>query len=480
MTEEILINITPHEVRAAFVAESVLQEIYVERRQHQGLVGNIYKGKVHRVLPGIQAAFIDIGLERAAFLHVSDLNIKKNDINIRDLIQQGQEIIVQVYKDSLGSKGVRVTTQLTIPGRYLVFVPGLQQIAFSQRITDETERARLSQMLTVNAAGGYVFRTAATVATQQELTAESEYLPITWKDVLARSQKAKVGDLIYVEMPIELRLLRDRVTDSIARIRVDQMTAVTKMQDFCKQHMPNLTDRIEYHPSTQPIFDIYAIESQLQKALHRKVYLKSGGYLIFDQTEAMTTIDVNTGSFLGYGNQEDTIFKTNVEAINVIVHQVRLRNLGGIIIIDFIDMLDPQHKEQLLQLLVEALAKDTVRTEVSELSSLGLVQLTRKRTRESLERILCVPCPFCQQRGTVKSLETMSYEILRELQHSARLFTWPGFLIMASAVVVEYLSTNHANALKELEQELAKPIKLQIHPTHTQEHYDILPISEEK
>jgi len=480
MTEELLINITPYEVRAAFVAESVLQEIYIERRQHQGLVGNIYKGKVHRVLPGIQAAFVDIGLERAAFLHVSDLKSKTPDINIRDHLQQGQEILVQVYKDSLGSKGVRVTTQLTIPGRYLVFVPELKQLAFSQRITDEAERARLSSMLTVNALGSYVFRTASTAATQQELTAESEHLPTLWTDVLTRSKTAKVGELIYAEMPIELRLLRDRVTDAITRIRVDQAAIVADMQEFCKRHMPNLTDRIEYHPSTQPIFDIYSVESQLQKALHRKVYLRSGGYLIFDQTEAMTTIDVNTGSFLGHGNQEDTIFKTNVDAISVIARQVRLRNLGGIIIIDFIDMLDRQHKEQIVQLLIEALSKDTVRTEVSELSSLGLVQLTRKRTRESLERVLCVPCPVCQQRGTVKSLETMGYEILRELRHTARNFSWPGFSIMASSVVVDYINTYQADKLKELALEIERPIKLQVESTYTQEHYDIISMSEKE
>ncbi len=478
MTEEILLNITSHEVRAAFVIDRVLQEIYIERRLHQGLVGNIYKGKVHRVLPGIQAAFVDIGLERTAFLHVSDLQSSTPDTDIRDLIQQGQEILVQVYKDSLGSKGVRVTTQLTIPGRYLVFIPGMQQLAVSQRITDESVRARLLQTLTPSATGGFVFRTAAAVATQAELIAEKESLPIAWAEVVAHRAQAKVGELIYAEMPIELRLLRDRVTDSVTRIRVDQLAAVSEMREFAKQNMPNLIDRIEHHTSIQPIFDIYSVEAQLQKALHRKVYLKSGGYLIFDQTEAMTTIDVNTGSFLGHGNQEDTIFKTNVDAISVIARQVRLRNLGGIIIIDFIDMSDPQHKIELLQLLTEELAKDSARTEVSELSSLGLVQLTRKRTRESIERILCVPCPVCQQRGTVKSLETMSYEILRELQQTAKNFSWPGFSIVAAAAVVEYLCADRASLLKEIELELGRPVKLQVESTYTQEHYDILPIKE--
>lgn len=477
MAEEILLNITPHEVRVAFVTEGILQEMVIERRLRQGLVGNIYKGKVHRVLPGIQAAFIDIGLERAAFLHVSDLHSKQPDATITDLLQQGQEILIQVYKDSLGSKGVRVTTQLTIPGRFLVFIPGMHELVISQRIMDESVRERLLQMIKPSASGGYIFRTAAIDATQAELVAEQELLAMTWETILTRRKLAKAGELIYTDISIELRLLRDRVTDSTAKIRVDHLNTVSEMREFAKQSMPHLIERIEYHESKQPLFDIYSVETQLQKALHRKVYLKSGGHLIFDQTEAMTTIDVNTGSYLGHGNQEDTIFKTNIEAITAIAHQVRLRNLGGIIIIDFIDMSDPQHKVELLKLLTEALAKDTVRTEVSELSSLGLVQLTRKRTRESLERILCVPCPTCQQRGTVKSLETMHSEILRELQQAAKNFSWTGFVIVASISVVEYLCADSA-IIKELEQEVGKPVHIRAEPTYTQEHYDILPTKE--
>lgn len=475
---ELLLNITTHEVRAAFVADGMLQEIYIERRLRQGLVGNIYKGKVHRVLSGIQAAFVDIGLERAAFLHVSDLQNATADSNIRDLVRQDQEILVQVYKDSLGSKGVRVTTQLTISGRYLVFVPGMQRLTVSQRITDESVRTRLLQLFEPTSEGGYVFRTAAATATSAELLAEKDHLPIIWSEVLKRSKQAKIGECIYTEIPIELRLLRDKANDSITRIRVDQAALVDEMREFAKHYVPHLVDNIEYHSGAQPIFDIYSIETQLQKALHRKVFLKSGGHLIFDQTEAMTTIDVNTGSFLGHNSQAETIFKTNIEAIQVIAHQVRLRNLGGIIIIDFIDMSDPKHKTEVLRLLTEALSKDSVKTEVSELSSLGLVQLTRKRTRESLERILCVSCPICQQRGTIKSLETMHYEILRELQQTARHFSWPGFLIVAAPPLIDYLCGGPVNRLQEIELELGRPVKLQVESTYSQEHYDILPIKE--
>ncbi len=480
MAEEIFLNITPDEVRAALIADGVLQEIHIERRARQGLSGHIYKGKVHRVLPGIQAAFIDIGLERAAFLHVSDIQCQTKEADIRDLLQQGQDLLVQIYKDSLGSKGVRATTQFTLPGRYLVFTPNTSQIVVSHKITDESLRARLLQILVPNATGGYIFRTAAATATPADIVAEQTLLPKRWADIVSRSHQAKTGERVYAEIPIELRLLRDMATDNITRIRVDQSTAVTEMRAFAQQTIPHLADRIEYHPSVQPLFDIYSIESQLQKALHRKIYLKSGGYLIFDQTEAMTTIDVNTGSFLGRGSQEETIFKTNAEAVNVIAHQVRLRNLGGIIIIDFIDMVEPQHKAELLQLLTTALAKDSARTEISELSRLGLVQMTRKRTRESVERVLCVTCPVCQHRGTVKSLETMSYEIVRELQQTARHFSWPGFLIVAALAVVDYLRTHAASRLAEIELALGKPIKLRVESSYVQEHYDILPLSDKE
>lgn len=476
MAEEILLNSTSHEVRAAFVEDGVLQEIDIERRLRQGLLGNIYQGKVHRVLPGIQAAFIDIGLERAAFLHVSDIQTQTAEADIRALLHQGQEILVQVYKDTLGSKGVRVTTQFTLPGRYLVFTPNVPQITVSQKITDASLRACLLQALTPDSAGGYIFRTAAAMATPAEIAAEQAFLPTLWKEILSRRQQAKAGERVYAEIPIELRLLRDRMPDSVTRVRVDQLTAVSAMREFAKQHMPALTERIEYHAGDQPIFDIYSVETQLQKALQRKVYLKSGGHLIFDQTEAMTTIDVNTGSFLGRGSQEETLFKTNKEAIAVLAHQVRLRNLGGIIIIDFIDMAEPQHKAELLRLLTVALAKDSVRTEVSELSSLGLVQMTRKRTRESLERILCVSCPVCQHRGTVKSLETMGYDILRDLQQTAKNFAWSGFLIVAAAAVVDYFCTDAAKMLAEVELQLGRPVKLRLEPSYVQEHYDILPM----
>jgi ribonuclease G len=486
MAEEILINVTPREVRVALLENGVLQEIHIERSLHQGLLGNIYKGKVSRLLPGIQAAFVDIGLERAAFLHISDLNgyekwLAEADnahLDIRSVLQTGQELLVQVYKDPLGSKGARLTTIFTIPSRYLVLTPTLLQVSVSQKITDETERQRLMALVTPSEQGGYIFRTAAEDVVQEELKTDQEFLSTLWTEVSARAKKAKAGEIVYEEIPIVLRVLRDLAGYEVERIYVDHPVATLEMKEFARRYVPALVERIEYYAGNRPIFDMYLVEDELQKSLQRKVPLKSGGHLVFDQTEAMTTIDVNTGSYVGHASLEQTIFKINLEAIEVIARQVRLRNLGGIIIIDFIDMVDPLHKTHLLQSLTTALAKDSVRTEVSELTSLGLVQMTRKRTRESLEHVLCTPCPLCQCRGSIKSLSTICYEIFRELKRIAERYPWTGFLVMASRDVVNYMIDEESVMLADLETQLGKPIKLQVETSYAQEHYDISPSNE--
>jgi ribonuclease G len=335
-------------------------------------------------------------------------------------------------------------------------------------------------LITPSEQGGFIFRTAAEGITQAEIEIDKEFLNTLWKEVKNRAQGSKPGELIYEEIPIVLRVLRDIVGYDVERIRVDNEAAATQMREFAQRYVPNLTERIEYYGIDRPIFDVYSVEDELQKALQRKVSLKSGSYLVFDQTEAMTTIDVNTGSYLGSSNIEQTIFKTNLEASVAIARQIRLRNLGGIIIIDFIDMEDPAHKEQLLSSFSQALAKDSVRTEISELSSLGLLQMTRKRTRESLEHILCVPCPVCQSRGSIKSLSTVAYEILRELKRVAQIFPWSGFLVLASQPVVDYLLDEEATMLAESEAQLGKPIKLRVESSYTQENYDILPLSDKE
>lgn len=485
MAEEILINITPREVRIALLENNVLQEIHVERTVRQGLLGNIYKGRVSRLLPGIQAAFVDIGLDRSAFLHLNDLSGYENknhtaeggaQIDIRDILRVGQELLVQVYKDPLGSKGARLTTQFTIPSRYLVLTPGIHQMAVSQKIVDEVERERLLNLLTPGPQGGFIFRTVAEGVRADELVADHAFLNTLWLEVEARVKTAKLGDVVYEEIPIILRVLRDFAGHQVEKIWVDNLPAMNAMQEFASRYVPALSNRLEYYDDPNPIFDWHGVEDELQKTLLRQVYLKSGGHLVFDQTEAMTTVDVNTGSYLGHDNMEQAIYKTNLEAADAIARQVRLRNLGGIIIIDFIDMMDESHKPQLMESLRLALAKDSVRTEVSELSRLGLVQMTRKRSRDSLEHVLCVPCPLCQRRGFVKSFATISYDIFREIKRVAELFSWAGYEVLASQRVVDYIRQDESEMLADLEAELTKPIKLRVEPTYTQENFDILPM----
>jgi ribonuclease G len=480
MAQEILVNLTPREVRVALLESGMLQEMHIERSMMHGLLGNIYKGRVARLLPGIQAAFVDIGLDRSAFLHVSDMTSDETapPQNVRDLLTVGQEILVQVYKDQLGTKGARLTTQFTIASRYLVLTPQVQQIVVSQKIADEAERNRLMAMLETSPQGGFIFRTAAEHASLENINAEKESLTTLWKDIATRAKNARPMTLVHEEIPIVLRVLRDLVGYDVEKIRVDNLGAAKQMQSFADRYVPMLAQRIEYYDSSTPIFDLHHVEDELQRALQRNINLKSGGHLVFDQTEAMTTIDVNTGSYVGHINLEQTIFRTNLEAVDDIAHQIRLRNLGGIIIIDFIDMTDATHREQLIAALANALAKDSARTQISELSSLSLVQMTRKRTRESLEHILCVQCPLCQKRGSIKSIATVCYEIFRELNRADKLYQWKGFVVALSPPVAAELMDRQSPMLTDLEQQLGKPIQLRPEQSFTQEQFQILPRSD--
>lgn len=481
MSHEILVNATPHEVRIALLENHLLREIYIERLHQQSLVGNIYQGRVMRVLPGMQAAFVDIGLERSGFLHLSGISREATaDDDVRKYVRQGQDILVQVSKDALGSKGVRLTTHFMFPGRYLVFTPGVFQIVVSQKITDPLECARLQAMLVPNLVGGYIFRTAAEGVNQAEIAADQDFFATVWAGIQSRRLQALVGDIIYEEIPGVLRMLRDSVRHDVTKICVDHQATAEKMRQFAGQYMPHWVDCIEFYDSVRPIFDKYAVEDTLQKALYRKVYLKSGGYLVFDQTEAMTTIDVNTGSFLGHTSLAETTYQINVEAAEIIAQQVRLRNLGGIIIIDFIDMQIPQHQAQLLQVLRDFLAKDSVKVQMSLLSSLGLVQMTRKRTRESLAHILCESCKLCHGRGFLKSIRTIAVDIMNDIKHTAYYFSWPGFLVIAAQDVVNCLLTEGFVQLTALEATLGKQIQIRIESSYLREQYDVLPLAEKE
>ena len=513
MSEEILINVTPHETRVAVVENGVLHDVYIERTRKRGLVGNIYKGKVSRVLPGMQAAFIDIGLERTGFLHASDIvktfeELEAGDVdceisetNITALVTEGQEILVQVVKDPLGTKGARLTTRISVPSRYLVFIPEQNTLGISQRIEDEDERERLRQIILSHETGtqqialaqnsnvvlhqtaslpdnlsngGFIVRTAAEGAPAEEIHKDMEFLYKLWKSTDAQLKGTNAPAIVYEDLPLVLRTMRDFVHTEIEEIKIDSRETFAKVKEFAVNFVPELLERIEYYPGERPILDLYSVEDEIHKSLNRKVQLKSGGHLVMDQTEAMTTIDVNTGAFVGHRNLEETIYKTNLEAAQTIARQLRLRNLGGIIIIDFIDMQEAEHGRQVLRALEKHLERDHAKPLMSELTSLGLVQLTRKRTRESLEHILCETCVTCNGRGTIKTAETVCYEIFREILREVRQFNTKKLLVVASQTVVDMLLDEESTSVAELEEFVGRPISFQVEHLYSQEQYDIV------
>lgn len=488
MSEELLINVTPQETRVAYVENGVLQEVHIERTRRRGLVGNVYKGKVCRVLPGMQAAFVEVGLDRTAFLHASDVVVegvdkfaseeKLPEPQILNLLREGQEVIVQVVKDPMGTKGARLTTQVSIPSRYLVYMPGTTHIGISQKIENTEERQRLKDIIASYQAefeaGGYIVRTVAEGVSDEAIYKDMVFLQKLWLAIKERAATEPAGTLVHEDLPLVMRTMRDLGDSSLEKIRIDSRETYDKVSRFASKFIPELKDSIEYYPGERPIFDIYGVEDEIHKSLQQKVQLKSGGYLIIDQTEAMTTIDVNTGAFVGHRNLEETIFKTNLEATQAIVRQLRLRNLGGIIILDFIDMQDPEHRRQVIRALEKNLEKDHAKTNISEVSSLGLVEMTRKRTRESLEHILCEPCPCCQGRGSLLTAETVCYEIFREIIREARQFDAQQLLVLASQMVVDLLLDEESTSLAELEEFIGKPVKLQVEAEYTQEQFDVV------
>jgi ribonuclease G len=488
MGSELLINVTPTEARVALVEHGVLQEVHIERRMKRGLVGNIYKGKISRVLPGMQAAFVDIGLDKAAFLHASDIvphtecvaEVEKGNFVVRDiaeLVRQGQDIMVQVVKDPLGTKGARLTTDITLPSRYLVFMPGSSHIGVSQRIESEEERTRLKNIALpyVDEDGGFIIRTAAEGVGADELAQDAAFLRRVWAKVSER-RKRRGATLLYQDLALQVRIVRDFVGAELDCIQVDSQRTFSELQQFANEFMPEIARKIEHYTGPAPIFELYDVENEIQRALGRKVELKSGGYLIIDQTEAMTTVDINTGAFVGHRNLEETIFNTNLEATLAIARQLRLRNLGGIIIIDFIDMQSEDHQQRVLSSLGAALANDKVKTNISGFSGLGLVEMTRKRTRESLEHVLCGECPACKGAGSMKTVETVSYEIFRELIRLNRTYDADEFILYCSPAVHGSLSGEEHHLLAELEVYIGKRIRMQSEPMYAQNKYDLVMI----
>ena len=483
MSEEILINITPMESRVAVVENGVLQEVHVERTQRRGIVGNIYKGKIVRVLPGMQAAFVDIGLSRAAFIHAADITAREamTGEGISGLVHEGQALVVQVTKDPIGSKGARLTTNLSIPSRYLVYMPSSSHIGVSLKIEEEAERERLKQAVTeclasegLEEKGGFIIRTATEGADISAIMLDIRYLHRLWEQVREQMQVCGAPTVIYEELSLPLRTLRDLAAEHTEKVRIDSRETLLKAQQFVAELMPEIADRVEHYPGERPIFDLYGIDDEIQKALERKVPLKSGGHLVIDPTEAMTTIDVNTGGFVGHRNLEETVFKTNLEAALTIARQLRLRNVGGIIIIDFIDMEDEEHRRQVLRTLERQLERDYAKTNIIGITELGLVQMTRKRTRESLAQVLCEPCSTCQGRGQVRSAETICYEIFREILREARAFQADGYMVLASQSVVDRLLDEESANVADLESFIGHPVRFQVETMYSQEQYDVV------
>jgi len=486
MNEDILINITPQETRVALILQGAVQELHIERTLTRGLAGNVYSGKVVRVLPGMQSAFIDIGLERAAFLHVADIwEARPHDGSqnavptpIEKILFDGQVLTVQVIKDPIGTKGARLSTQISIAGRMLVYLPQDAHIGISQKIEKESERealrARLQSLLPADEKGGYIVRTQAEDASDSDIAADVEYLRKTWGAILHGARTKPATTLLHQDLSLAQRVLRDFVHDDTATIQVDSRENYVNLQEFGQAYTPGVLPRLQHYTGERPLFDLYGVEEEILRALGRRVDLKSGGYLIVDQTEAMTTIDVNTGGFVGGRNFADTIFKTNLEAAHAIARQLRLRNLGGIIILDFIDMENTEHRNAVLQELKKTLSRDRTKVSVSNFSALGLVEMTRKRTRESLAHILCEPCPACAGKGQVKTSRTICYEILRELLREAKQFNPREFRILASQEVVDMFLEEESQHLAMLGDFIGKKISLQVETAYHQEQYDVI------
>ncbi len=482
MSNELLINVTKQECRVALLEGGQVVEFYIEREGDASFVGNIYKGRVVKVLKGMQACFIDIGLDKAAFLYVDDIKggIKElypflegdeetefiskldfKDASIEELVQQGQEILVQVAKDPIGTKGARVTSRITLPGRYVVLMPGMEHIGVSRKIEDEEKRKKLKELATkIKPTGfGLIMRTVSEDATEEEIQRDIDFLLLLWDNIQKKKDKVHAPSLIHSEFDLVLRSLRDFMNQSVDRLIIDNYNEWIRLKEFAQIYFPRIADKIELFEGDEPIFDAFGVEVDLDRSLERKVWLKSGGYIVIDQTEAMTVIDVNTGKFVGKENLEDTILRTNLEAVKEIAYQIRLRNLGGIILIDFIDMEKDENKQKVINAMVEAMKKDRAKTTIYNITDLGIVQMTRKRTRESLEHILCDSCPYCEGKGRIKSAKTVAYEVLRKLKFMT-LQEGTEITVILNPQVADLLTDEERDSLEEIEN--SKKIRITI------------------
>jgi ribonuclease G len=490
MAGKIIINVTPEQTRVALLdTNALLSELYIERAKDASLVGNVYKGRIVKILPGMQSAFVDIGLEKAAFLHAADVlsgfdySIFGEDLEdpvslqmpIEDMLQEGEEVFVQVSKDSIGTKGARVTSYITLPGRYLVLMPDVEHIGVSRKIVEEGERERLKglieQLKPQNF--GFIIRTASEGCTEEELKRDIDYLMRLWENIQKKKEKISTPHLLYSDLGLALRSVRDLLSHEIDKLIIDSKEEYKKVLDFVNTYFPKLSDKIQLYEGSEPIFDADGIELEIPKALGKRVWLKSGGYIVIDQTEALTSIDVNTGKFVGKASLEDTIFKTNIEAVKEIAYQIRLRNLGGIIIIDFIDMEKEENRQKLFSVFQEAMCKDRAKCTILEVSELGLIQMTRKRVRESLERILCEPCSYCDGKGFIKSPTTVCYEIFMELRRIGLTQRNAKILISANPQVADLIYDDEREGIEAIEKDNGFKIIVKADKNFHQEYYEV-------
>lgn len=490
MPGKIIVNITPEQTRVALLeSNNHLSELYIEREKAASLVGNIFKGKVVKILPGMQSAFVDIGIEKAAFLHAADVlsgfdySIFGEDLEdsvpvqhpIEDMLQEGEDVFVQVSKDSIGTKGARVTAYITLPGRYLVLMPDVEHIGVSRKILDESERTRLKDIVTALKPDnfGFIIRTASEGCTEEELKKDIDYLLLLWDNIEKKKDKLQSPHILYSDLDLTLRSVRDLLSHEIEQLIVDSTEGYNKIIDFANTYLPKLASKIDLYEESEPIFDAYGIELEIPKVLGKRVWLKSGGYIILDQTEALNSIDVNTGKYVGKSSLEDTIFKTNIEAVKEIAYQIRLRNLGGIIIIDFIDMEKEENRHKLFSIFQEAMNKDRAKCTILEVSELGLIQMTRKRVRESLERILCEPCQYCDGKGYVKSPTTICFEIFTELRRIALAKKKCKIMITANPQVADLIYDDEREGIEEIERENGFKIIVKADRNFHQEFYEV-------
>ena len=505
MGTELVINAASHETRIALIENGTIAELYIERTREKGIVGNIYKGRVIRVLPGMQAAFVDIGMEKAAFLYVADVfdaieeyesmledGKKDHEVNtsqaseshsdlrplhpIEELLQEGQELLVQVSKEPIGTKGARITAHISLPGRHLVYMPTVDHVGISRRIEDEVERERLREAVErlKQTGTGYIVRTVSEGKSEDDLLSDMQYLSTLWSEVAKRKEKANAPSLIHSDLDVVQKVVRDIVTEQVDKIIVDSKPDHDRIVQFITTFMPKMKYSIDLYDEEEPIFDHFGLEVEISRALGRKVWLKSGGYIIIEQTEALTAIDVNTGRFVGKHNLEDTILKTNLEAVKEIAYQLRLRNIGGIIIIDFIDMEKEVNRDKVFAALDEALKGDKSKTNILKISELGLVEMTRKRVRESIGRMMCEPCPYCEGRGYIKSKTTVCHEIFRELRREMLDIRGTKAMVSVHPQVADLLYDEERRGLEELEKKFKKRITVRAKPGFHQEQFEIL------